>query len=93
MILKIWDSGGEIGGWVEFDHVERIGIFYHKALKADEDQGYGGGVYTSLKKPFKVATISRDWTPHIGRDHTEYVEMAFSEGYLLGDDGHTIERL
>lgn len=87
MVLKIWD---EHGGWVYFDRIERISIFSHKALEEDEDQGYEGGIYTTLKKPFNVATINRTWSHRI---EGEFIELAFLEGYLLGDDGQTIERL
>ncbi len=87
MILKVWDN---VGGWVYFDRVERISLFSHKALEKDEDQGYAGGIYTTLKKSFKTATISRTW--HY-RTEGEFIELAFDEGYLLGDDGQTIERL
>ncbi len=87
MILKIWD---ESGCWVYFDRIERISIRGHKALEEDEDQGYAGGIYTTLKKSFKVATMNRTWSHRI---EGEFVELAFAEGYLLGDDGQTIERL
>jgi len=87
MILKIWSVDG---GWVYFDRIERISIYHKKALSGDDDQGYEGGIYTSLKKPFKVATINRTWSNRI---EGEFIELAFGEAYLLGDDGHTIERL
>ena len=94
MILKIWD---ESGGWVYFDRVERISIFSKGPNEEPvgkevptPDRVYGGGVYADLKKKFKVATINRTWGH---RAEGEFVEVAFSEGYLLGDDGQTIERL
>ncbi len=87
MILKIWSVDG---GWTYFKGIARISIYHKKALVEDEDQGYTGGIYTSLKKPFKVATINRTWSNRI---EGEFIELAFSEAYLLGDDGKTIERL
>ena len=87
MILKIYD---EAGGWVYFDRIERISIFSHDPLEEREDRGYAGGIYTNLKEKFKVATINRTWGH---RTEGEFVEIAFREGYLLGDDGQTVERL
>ena len=88
MILKIWD---ESGCWVYFDRIERISISRHKALEEDEPtQDYAGGTYTTLDESFNIATINRTWSRHI---KGEPIKLAFLDGYLLGDDGQTIERL
>ena len=91
MILKVWDEGG---GWVYFDRVDTISIFPHNALGEGEDQGYPGGIYVkTLKEKFKVATIHRTWHHRTEGELGESMTLAFNEGYLLGDDGQTIERL
>ncbi len=88
MILKVWD---ESGGWVYFDRIERLSMFYHDPLKDGEDHDYEGGIYVkTLKERFKVATINRTWG-HC--EEGEFVEVVFNEGYLLSDDGQTIERI
>ena len=85
MILKVWDIAG---GWVYFDHVEKISIFSHDPLEEEEGRDYSGGTYATLKTMFNVATINRTWG-----HREEFIDVAFLEGYLLGDDGQTIERL
>jgi len=93
MILKIRDGDDKGGGaWVYFDRIERISVVPHGPLGEGEDQNYGGGTYTTLKKKFKVATMHRTWGH---RAEVQFIEedVAFYEGYLLGDDGQMIERL
>ena len=88
MILKVRDE--VFGGWVYFDRIERISVVLREPLGEGEDQGYEGGTFTTLKKKFKVATINRTWGH---RSEGEFIGLAFYDGYLLGDDGQTIERL
>ena len=87
MILKVWDD--ESGSWIYFDRMERVSIKGRNPLKDGEDVSYAG-IYTNLKESFNVATIKRTWGH---RTEGECIAIAFLEGYLLGDDGQTIERL
>ena len=94
MILLIRDdrNEGDGKGWVYFDRIERLSVFPHGPLDDGEEYGYGGGVYTTLKKKYKIATIHRHWGHQADEQFIEE-NVAFYEGYMLGDDGQTVERL
>jgi len=93
MILKIWND--DTGGWIYFGSVEKISTWRQGPLSQQKYKGdYNGGVYIKeenmQKEMFIIALLER--TQDLNQE-VQNIRIAFSEGYLLGDDGKTIERL
>ena len=95
MILKIRDTREDEYAWVYFDNIEKISVRSHPGVdsRSDIDATLGGGIYAKTEENFLIATIERSARNRRADETWEVFQIAFHEGFLLGDDGKTIERL
>ena len=95
MILKIRDEREDEYAWVFFDNIEKISVKSHPVVenRGEIDATLGGGIYAKIEEKFLIATIERSARNRRADETWEVFQIAFQEGFLLGDNGKTIERL
>ena len=99
MILKIRDESVDAdyteGAWVYFDNIEKISVKCHRKVqdRSEIKATLGGGIYAKIDENFLIATIERSARNRRADETWEVFQIAFHEGFLLGDNGKTIERL
>jgi len=95
MILKIYNKNPEhysCSGWVFYDRIDHIQSWDVEGATPNTPQPPLESIFTDLGKPHRIARVWRMWQEQ-NDQRMMCFDIAFSEAYLLGDDGKTIERL